>query len=149
MIFRAAQAGKPRPFDRRRSRRTLRRSDSSGTAADGGDWKTVGLGQPRRETADQGPCLYLGLRANGAATRRVPEGFCARHQPDGAKAATRRRSARSCWRHRDTGRDVAGTGRPAARSFPLDSFPLRSFARAAQRGSQQTTELRAEIEDSG
>jgi hypothetical protein len=60
----------------------------SGPATAGGDWEINGSTNPAAKNYDQGPCLYLGSKGQRCSNPASAGGFCAKHQPGGAKAAT-------------------------------------------------------------
>jgi hypothetical protein len=59
-----------------------------GPATAAGGREINGSTSPAENKYDQGPCLYLGSKGQRCTNPASADGFCAKHQPGGAKAAS-------------------------------------------------------------
>jgi hypothetical protein len=59
-----------------------------GPATADGEWEINGSTNPAANKYDQGPCLYLGSKGQRCSKPASADGFCAKHQPGGAKPAS-------------------------------------------------------------
>ena len=53
------------------------------------DWRASGSDFGTQKQPDQGPCLYLGPKGQRCSDPAIAGGFCAKHDPDAAKAAAK------------------------------------------------------------
>jgi hypothetical protein len=53
------------------------------------DWRASGSDFGAQKRPDQGPCLYLGPKGQRCGDPANAGGFCAKHDPDAAKAAAK------------------------------------------------------------
>jgi hypothetical protein len=81
----SGSTGEVRPFDTDPVRDSG--ADFEPASADG-EWEINGLTNPAANKYDQGPCLYLGSKGQRCSNPASADGFCAKHQPGGAKAAS-------------------------------------------------------------
>jgi hypothetical protein len=81
----SGSTGEVRPFDADPVRDS---AAEFGPATADGEWQSAASITPAAKRSDQGPCLYLGSKGQRCSNPASADGFCAKHQPGGAKAAS-------------------------------------------------------------